>query len=111
MWPAMGHTGEMLAELSSRSDAIVEACRRFDAVTLTVFGSAAGDAYDEDSDVDLLVTFASDSKLSRFDAYFGLKEALEAIVGRPVDLVSPTALDNPYFARSVEASRIDLYAA
>jgi hypothetical protein len=107
----MRHTGEMLATLSSRSGAIAEACRRFDATSLTVFGSAATDTYHDNSDVDLLVTFAPDSPVSRFDAYFGLKEALEAILGRPVDLVTPSALDNPYFAESVESSRIDLSAA
>ncbi|HWJ97873.1 MAG TPA: nucleotidyltransferase domain-containing protein [Acidimicrobiales bacterium] len=101
----------MLARLSSRSEAIAEACRRHDATALTVFGSAATDTYDDDSDVDLLVSFAPDSPLSRFDAYFGLKEALEEILLRPVDLVTPSALENPFFARSVEASRIDLYAA
>ena len=57
------------------------------------------------------VTFDPDSVLNRFDAYFGLKEALEVIFERPVDLVAPSALDNPYFARSVEATRINLYAA
>lgn len=101
----------MLAALSNQSEAIIEACERFDANTLTVFGSAATDTYHDDSDVDLLVTFAPDSRLSRFDAYFGLKEALETILDRPVDLVAPSALSNPYFARAVEASRIDLYAA
>ena len=31
------------------------------------------------------------------DAYFGLKEGLEALLGRHVDLVMPSALRNPYF--------------
>lgn len=107
----MRHTDVMLSILTNRSDAIAEACQRFDVTSLTVFGSAATDGYRDDSDVDLLVTFAPDSPLNRFDAYFGLKEALEVILHRPVDLVTPSALDNPYFAESVEASRIDLYAA
>jgi uncharacterized protein len=51
------------------------------------------------------------SRLSRFDAHFGLKEDLEAVLGLPVDLVVPAALANPYFARSVEQTRHELYAA
>jgi predicted nucleotidyltransferase len=107
----MRHTCKVLGALTSRGEEIAEACRRFGATSLTVFGSAATDTYRDDSDVDLLVTFASDSHLSRFDAYFGLKEALEGILERPVDLVTPSALDNPYFASTVETSRVDLYAA
>lgn len=48
---------------------------------------------------------------SRFDAYFGLKEDLEQLLGRPVDLVSSQALDNPYFAASLRRSSEDVYAS
>lgn len=107
----MRHTGGMLEALTSQGEEIAAACRRFGVTSLIVFGSAATDAHRDDSDVDLLVTFESDSHLSRFDAYFGLKEALEGILERSVDLVAPSALENPYFASSVAASRVDLYAA
>ena len=49
--------------------------------------------------------------MNRFDAYFGLKEDLEALFGRPVDLVSTAALENPYFAESVASTSRELYAA
>lgn len=101
----------MLTAISAQRDAIADACRRFDVSALAVFGSAATDEFDDRSDVDLLVSFDQDSALGRYDAYFGLKEELEQLFGRPVDLVDPSALDNPYFARSVEATRHDLYAA
>jgi predicted nucleotidyltransferase len=78
---------------------------------LAVFGSAATEAFDPDrSDADFLVEFEPGTS-NRFDAYFGLKEELERLVGRPVDLVMPKALENPHFAASVERSRRELYAA
>ena len=49
--------------------------------------------------------------MTRFDAFFGLKESLETLLKRPVDLVDPSALQNPYFAQSVVSSRRELYAA
>jgi len=65
-----------------------------------LFGSAGTDRLDEaTSDIDSLVEF-DDTPVSRFDAYFGLKEDLEALLGRPVDLVSTAAVENPYFANS-----------
>ena len=39
------------------------------------------------------------------------KESLEALLGRPVDLVAPVALENPHFAASVAESGQELYAA
>lgn len=90
---------------------IAALCRRFGVRRLSVFGSAATEAFDpERSDVDFLVEFDPDTA-DRFDSYFGLKEELERLVARPVDLVMAKSLDNPYFAASVERSRRDLYAA
>jgi len=62
------------------------------------------------SDLDFLVDFDADSS-RLFDRYFGLKESLEALYGRPVDLVMPGALDNPYFAASVRRNSQEMYAA
>jgi predicted nucleotidyltransferase len=46
-----------------------------------------------------------------FDRYFALKEGLEEILGRPVDVVTPAGLANVYFRRSVMATRELIYAA
>ncbi len=45
------------------------------------------------------------------DAYFGLREALEALFGRDVDLVAPSAIRNPYIRADVERTRTLVYAA
>ena len=39
-----------------------------------------------------------------------LKEGLERLFGRSVDLVTENNLDNPYFRRRVESERQNLYA-
>jgi hypothetical protein len=92
-------------------DAIAGLCRKHGVRRLVVFGSAVTDRFDDArSDVDFLVDF--DAPVGgHFDAYFGLKEDLEALLGRPVDLVAPAALQNPYFAASVARSGRELYAA
>lgn len=90
---------------------IRELCERFGVRRLTVFGSVLTEQFDPArSDVDFLVEF-QDSVESEFDAYFGLKEALEDLIGRRVDLVMSPALRNPYFARRVRSSSEELYAA
>jgi hypothetical protein len=46
-----------------------------------------------------------------FNRYFDLKEGLERIFGRPVDVVVERAVVNPYFKASIERSRKNVYAA
>ncbi len=101
----------MTGSLTVDPEAVAELCRRFQVQRLSVFGSALTADFDPaTSDVDFLVEFI-DGAEGLFDAYFGLKEELERLLGRPVDLVMPKALANPYFAESVNRTRRDLYAA
>jgi len=44
-------------------------------------------------------------------AYFALREQLEALFARPVDLVTPPGLGNKYFRQRVEQEKTLLYAA
>lgn len=87
-------------------------CRQYGATRLELFGSATGPAFDEaSSDLDFLVELDPPSGLGPADAWFGLKEALERLFGRPVDLVSLGAVRNPYFLEAIAGSRRVLYAA
>ena len=45
------------------------------------------------------------------DTYFGFWESLQALFGRPVDLVMTRAIKNPYFLEAVNETRTVLYAA
>jgi predicted nucleotidyltransferase len=81
------------------------------ATAITLDSSATTERFDPDrSDVDFLVDFAPQTK-DLFDAYFGLKGDLEALVGRQVDLVMARAVTNPYFTESALTSPEELYAA
>ena len=92
-------------------EAIVALCRRHGVVRLSVFGSALTNRFDpKRSDVDLTVEFAADLP-DRFDAYFGLKEDLEQLLDRPVDLLVRTAIDNPFLEAEVARTEQLLYAA
>jgi putative addiction module component (TIGR02574 family) len=44
-------------------------------------------------------------------SYFGLKEYLEALFGRPADLVMTAAVRNPYVRAEIDRDRTLLYAA
>ena len=67
----------------------VALAQRFGAQQLALFGSAARDELRDDSDVDVLVDFSGPAS---YDAYFGLKDCLESLLGRRVDLVTRKGL-------------------
>jgi predicted nucleotidyltransferase len=102
----------MQPAIEAKREEVAEICRRFHVRRLDVFGSAAREDFDPArSDVDFLVQFERDHPLGGLDAYFGLREALEYLFGRKVDLVAPSRLKNPYLQRSIKKSRQNVYAA
>jgi predicted nucleotidyltransferase len=102
----------MNAVIDNRRDEVAALCRRVGVRQLDLFGSAVRDDFDpERSDLDFLVEFDPLPPARYADAYFALKEGLEALFGRSVDLVTPSSLANPYFRDQIVAERRTLYAA
>ncbi len=99
--------------IEARRAEIQGLCRRLGIRRLDLFGSATSDAFDADtSDIDVLVEFDADhTGFDYFGTYFTLKEGLERLLGRAVDLVSVTSIRNPYFRDQVMRTRQPLYAA
>lgn len=97
----------MLPLIAERRAEIAGLCRRYHVRRLELFGSAArGDFDPVASDVDFLVEFDRDHPAAlAFSTYFDLKESLETLLGRSVDLVEPGAVRNPYLKASIERSR------
>ncbi|WP_232007781.1 nucleotidyltransferase family protein [Mycobacterium gordonae] len=95
--------------VESKRHQIQALCRELSVRRLDVFGSAVTDSFNvESSDVDVLVEFEAGPD---FDQYFALKEGLEKIIGRPVDVVTASGLANPYFKQRVMQTRELIYAA
>jgi predicted nucleotidyltransferase len=98
--------------VESRRAELTALCRRHGVRRLELFGSAARDDFDEDkSDLDFLVELAGDAQSSPLDEYFDLKDALEALFSRSVDLVSRKSVRNPYISASIDKDRVVVYAA
>ncbi len=105
----------MIAAVEDTRAEVVGLCRRHGVERLDLFGSAsgAGDGFDpEGSDLDFVVSFERREPPRLFDRYFGLKEDLEGLFGRGVDLVTEDALKkDPDFAEGISGARVPLYAA
>lgn len=102
----------MLPLIEQRQTDIASLCRQHHVERLDLIGSAASGEFDPvRSDFDFLVAFQPLQAAERADAYFGLLHGLEDLLGRKIDLVTREAVQNPWFARSINACHKLLYAA
>ena len=82
------------------SDEIQQICRRFGVAELAVFGSILRDDFSAASDVDFLVTFQSGDAGPWGYKLTEMCEALENVLGRPVDLATRNSVQqNPNYIR------------
>ena len=100
----------MTPNVARNRPAIEAICRRHRVHRLELFGSAASGSDRPDSDFDFLVEFEQLPPGAYADAFFGLLEDLSQLLGRPVDLVVPSAIKNPYFRQAVDRTRVLVYA-
>jgi predicted nucleotidyltransferase len=100
----------MIDLITNNAKSISTLCQTYGVAKLEVFGSAATGMFDpEQSDIDLIVTFADESPgLAR--RFVDFAEALETLLGRRVDLLIDKPFKNPYFRSSVNRSRATIYA-
>ncbi len=101
----------MISLVSDNLDGIVALCREYRIQSLDLFGSAATGAFDpENSDVDFVCDLG-EYEPGVADRLFAFADALEALLGRKVDLVTVPMIRNPYFRQAIDEQRVHLYAA
>jgi hypothetical protein len=91
-------------------EAIASFCDHWKITEFALFGSILRDDFRPDSDVDVLVSFAPDAKWSLWDIV-AMKEELETLFGREVDLVQKDGLRNPFRRYEILSTKQVIYAA
>jgi hypothetical protein len=79
-------------EIPIPNERLADFCRRWKISELRLFGSDLRADFRPDSDLDLLVSFASDADWSLLD-HVAMEEELSGILGRKADLVSRRAIE------------------
>ncbi len=98
-------------KLNFNREQIGRFCQQRGIARLELFGSALGDDFRADSDVDLLATLRSDAHPTLLD-WADMQEKLAALFGRPVDLVSRRAIErsrNRYRRHSILSTASPIY--
>jgi len=73
-------------------DQVVDFCRKWSIIELSLFGSVLREDFRPDSDVDVLVSFAPEAEWSLRDLV-EMEHELKDILGREVDLVEREAVE------------------
>jgi predicted nucleotidyltransferase len=89
---------------------IEEFCRKWMVRELSIFGSALGEDFGPDSDVDVLVELEEDAPWDAFQ-WVDMIDELTGIFGRDVDLVEKTAIRNPFRRHHILKCREVIYAS
>ena len=84
-------------------------CQRHQVKSLHAFGSVLRDDFTADSDIDLVVDFYEEDPFRYADLYFSLKEKIEELFNRNVDLLESRALKNKFFLRQLDQTKVQLY--
>ena len=103
----------MIQNIVVSKAALEEFCRKHHVRRLALFGSVLRDGFGPASDVDVLVEFDPQARHDLWDLFY-MKEELERLFGRTVDLVNREALEqsrNWIRRRAILESAEIVYAA
>jgi len=84
-------------------------CAQHRVKELYAFGSILTDKFNEKSDVDLLIQFQRMPLKDYLDNYMELKEKLEELFQRPIDLVENQTIKNPIFRKAIDRDKKIIY--
>ena len=84
-------------------------CKEFRVKNFSVFGSVLTDNFSSDSDIDFVVDFDEKDPFKYTDLYFQLKEKLEQILKRQIDLIEERGIKNPFFRKEIDESKVVIY--
>ena len=88
-------------------------CARWKVADFSLFGSTLRSDFSDDSDVDVLVSFADEAKWGLYDMVT-MRDELQRIFGREVDLVSRSGIEasrNAYRKQAILESAERIYGA
>jgi uncharacterized protein len=96
--------------LEQHMEELADLCRRYGVERLEAFGSSVREDFDpSSSDFDFVVRFAPPHGEGYADRYLNFVEALERLLGRPVDLLTERSVRNPIFEQVIAADRRLVY--
>lgn len=96
--------------IGEKLEFIKELCLHYGVKSLYVFGSGSTNKFNEDSDLDFLISFSNELSIEDYtENYFTIHYKLQELFNKKIDLVTEKSLQNPFFIQSVNQSKLALY--
>ncbi len=90
-------------------DNIKQLCEQYKVKTFSAFGSVIRDDFNENSNIDFIVDFEEQDPFKYTDLYFKLKEQLELLLKRQIDLIEARAIRNHFFKKELDETKVLIY--
>jgi predicted nucleotidyltransferase len=97
--------------LIDRINDLKKLCEIYKVRTMYAFGSVCTDKFNENSDIDFLISFDTLSFDQYTNNYFDLHYKLQDLFDRRIDLLTESSLSNPFFIKGVDQTKQLIYAA
>ena len=98
--------------LESKINQLKNICLSLDVKRLYAFGSVVNDKFNNESDIDFLISFNENLSIEQYtDNYFALHYKLRELFKREIDIVTERTLSNPYLIESIDNSKELIYEA
>ena len=91
-------------------DKIIPIAKAYDIPKVALFGSFARGEATEESDIDLLIERGNSSKMKGF-SYFSFELALEAALGKKIDILTYKQLETSWLEKYAKADEVVIYEA
>ena len=95
--------------VEAHKNELVQLCETHQVSRLSVFGSYQKGNNHPSSDIDFLVLFKNFDLEDYFSNYLSLKEKLETLFKRKIDLVEEQTLSNPVLIRAINRNKSVIY--
>ena len=89
---------------------IVHICKKYNINELSIFGSSIRGDFNQNSDIDILVSFGNNADISLFDL-MDLENEFSQLFQKEVDIVEKESLKNPIRKNKILSTREIIYAA
>ncbi len=88
---------------------IKKLCEKYKVRSFSAFGSVVREDFDNNSDIDFVVDFNEEDPFEYTNLYFQLKENLENLLKRQIDLIEERAIKNKYFKQELDSTKVLIY--
>jgi predicted nucleotidyltransferase len=89
---------------------VIEQLKKHKVKRAFVFGSVCTDKFNEESDLDFLISFYDGLEpLEQGELWWALYDNLKLVFDREIDLVTERSLKNPYFIKELDRTKQLIY--